>query len=76
MFSQMCDAVAACHEQKVFHRDIKPENFIVTDAWVDKLTLKDGEKIVKKERKVVVVGLTRLLAQSALMFRDPHTQAW
>ena len=50
----MCDAVAACHEQKVFHRDIKPENFIITDAWVDKLTLKDGEKIVKKERKVVV----------------------
>ncbi|KAK7692963.1 hypothetical protein QCA50_004604 [Cerrena zonata] len=54
MFSQMCDAVAACHEQKVFHRDIKPENFIVTDAWVDKLSLKDGEKIVKRERKVVV----------------------
>ena len=31
MFAQMCDAVAACHDQNVFHRDIKPENFIVTD---------------------------------------------
>ncbi|KAJ7594754.1 hypothetical protein C8J56DRAFT_448170 [Mycena floridula] len=47
MFSQMCDAVAACHAQQVFHRDIKPENFIVTDGWV---TLPDGQS----ERKVVV----------------------
>lgn len=47
MFSQMCDAVAACHDQQVFHRDIKPENFIVTDAWT---TLADG----RSERKVVV----------------------
>ncbi|CAL1707682.1 unnamed protein product [Somion occarium] len=52
MFSQMCDAVAACHEQKVFHRDIKPENFIVTDAWVEKPGAREGE--VRKERKVVV----------------------
>ncbi|KII92140.1 hypothetical protein PLICRDRAFT_36930 [Plicaturopsis crispa FD-325 SS-3] len=43
MFAQMCDAVAACHDQGVFHRDIKPENFIVTDAW-------DGAG----ERRVVV----------------------
>lgn len=47
MFSQMCDAVAACHDQQVFHRDIKPENFIVTDAWS---TLPNGTT----ERKVVV----------------------
>lgn len=47
MFSQMCDAVAACHAQQVFHRDIKPENFIVTDGWT---TLPDG----RRERKVVV----------------------
>lgn len=47
MFSQMCDAVAACHDQTVFHRDIKPENFIVTDCWV---TSPDG----RPERKVVV----------------------
>lgn len=47
MFSQMCDAVAACHAQQVFHRDIKPENFIVTDAsW----TTSDG----RSERRVVV----------------------
>ncbi|KAF5388844.1 hypothetical protein D9757_005661 [Collybiopsis confluens] len=47
MFSQMCDAVAACHDQGVYHRDIKPENFIVTDGWH---TLADGTT----ERKVVV----------------------
>ncbi|KAJ7497094.1 hypothetical protein FB451DRAFT_1120275 [Mycena latifolia] len=46
MFSQMCDAVAACHAQQVFHRDIKPENFIVTDGFVDV----DG----RRERKVIV----------------------
>ncbi|KAF9528548.1 hypothetical protein CPB83DRAFT_894331 [Crepidotus variabilis] len=43
MFSQMCDAVAACHAQSVFHRDIKPENFIVTEGVLDGV-----------ERKVVV----------------------
>ena len=35
MLTQMCDAVATCHERGVFHRDIKPENFIVTDAFVN-----------------------------------------
>ncbi|KAG6811995.1 hypothetical protein H0H92_004960 [Tricholoma furcatifolium] len=47
MFAQMCDAVAACHDQSVFHRDIKPENFIVTDGWT---TLPNG----RQERKVFV----------------------
>ncbi|KAG6862331.1 hypothetical protein C0995_016029 [Termitomyces sp. Mi166 len=47
MFSQMCDAVAECHDQSVFHRDIKPENFIVTDGWA---TLSNG----RQERKVIV----------------------
>lgn len=47
MFSQMCDAVAACHSQNVFHRDIKPENFIVTDGWTKH---PDG----REERRVVV----------------------
>ncbi|PIL29858.1 hypothetical protein GSI_08065 [Ganoderma sinense ZZ0214-1] len=41
-------------------------NFIIPQA----------PKSPPKERKVVVVGLSRLLAQSALMFQDPHTQAW
>ena len=55
MFSQMCEAVATCHENSVFHRDIKPENFIVTDGWT---TLPDG----RSERKVVVKlgGLARM----------------
>ncbi|KAG6844416.1 hypothetical protein H0H87_007071 [Tephrocybe sp. NHM501043] len=47
MFAQMCDAVAACHDQSVFHRDIKPENFIVTDGWI---TSPNG----RQERKVIV----------------------
>lgn len=47
MFTQMCQAVAACHAVNVFHRDIKPENFIVTDGWVKS---PDGNQ----ERKVVV----------------------
>ncbi|THH15630.1 hypothetical protein EW146_g4874 [Bondarzewia mesenterica] len=47
MFSQMCEAVAVCHDTSVFHRDIKPENFIVTDGWQ---TNGDG----KRERKVIV----------------------
>ena len=46
MFSQMCDALATCHQLGVFHRDIKPENFIVTDGFV----YVDG----RRERKVVV----------------------
>jgi serine/threonine protein kinase len=46
MFSQMCDAVNACHTQQVFHRDIKPENFIVTDGYTEV----DG----RRERKVIV----------------------
>ncbi|KAE9408551.1 kinase-like protein [Gymnopus androsaceus JB14] len=64
MFSQMCDAVAACHDQHVFHRDIKPENFIVTDA---RHTREDGTT----ERKVVVkltdFGLSTTDAQSSDM---------
>ncbi|KJA26727.1 hypothetical protein HYPSUDRAFT_63517 [Hypholoma sublateritium FD-334 SS-4] len=44
MFSQMCDAVAACHALGVFHRDIKPENFIVADGHC---TTPDG----RSERK-------------------------
>ena len=47
MFSQMCEAVAVCHDTSVFHRDIKPENFIVTDGWQTGI---DG----KRERKVIV----------------------
>lgn len=68
MFGQMCDAVAACHDQSIFHRDIKPENFIVTDGFVEKEG-RDGS--VVKERKVVVkltdFGLGTMDAESADM---------
>jgi exportin-2 (importin alpha re-exporter) len=29
-----------------------------------------------KDRKVVVVGLTRMLTQSAFMLREPYVQIW
>lgn len=61
MFSQMCEAVAACHAQQIFHRDIKPENFIVTDGWA---TLADG----RRERKVVVK-----LTDFGLSITDPES---
>ncbi|KAI0690200.1 hypothetical protein C8T65DRAFT_711702 [Cerioporus squamosus] len=64
MFSQMCEAVATCHDNSVFHRDIKPENFIVTDGWT---TLPDG----RSERKVIVklsdFGLSTTDVESADM---------
>lgn len=60
MFSQMCDAVDACHSRGVSHRDIKPENFIVTEG------LREG---CGAERKVVVklsdFGLATLQQESA-----------
>ena len=62
MFSQMCDAVATCHERGVFHRDIKPENFIVTDGMMEvrePRVFGEGddmteEIVLRRERKVVV----------------------
>ncbi|KAH9938922.1 kinase-like protein, partial [Amylocystis lapponica] len=64
MFSQMCEAVATCHDHSVFHRDIKPENFIVTDGWT---TSSDG----RRERKVFVkltdFGLSTTDTESADM---------
>lgn len=59
MFSQMCDAVAACHAQSVFHRDIKPENFIVTQGTVN------GEQKVLV--KLTDFGLSTLDTDSADM---------
>ena len=31
MFTQMCEALQACHDAGVSHRDIKPENIIIVD---------------------------------------------
>ncbi|OWZ79211.1 serine/threonine protein kinase [Cryptococcus neoformans Bt85] len=42
MFSQMCEAVAVCHDAGVSHRDIKPENFICCDS-VELEAAADGE---------------------------------
>ncbi|WVO14879.1 hypothetical protein L204_102518 [Cryptococcus depauperatus] len=66
MFSQMCEAVAVCHDAGVSHRDIKPENFICCDsieleearAWEfeddDEWTTKPVNFGSQAKRKVVV----------------------
>ncbi|KAK7472942.1 hypothetical protein VKT23_001047 [Stygiomarasmius scandens] len=64
MFAQMCDAVAACHDQQVFHRDIKPENFIVTDGWI---TASDGSQKRKVIVKLTDFGLSTTDVQSSDM---------
>jgi exportin-2 (importin alpha re-exporter) len=33
-------------------------------------------KMPQRDRKVVAVGLTRMLTQSTLMLQEPNTQAW
>jgi len=55
MFSQMCDAVEACHAHKVFHRDIKPENFMVTPCW---MTTASGKRKCKVVVKLMDFGLS------------------
>jgi serine/threonine protein kinase len=64
MFSQMCDAVGACHNQQVFHRDIKLENFIVTDGWT---TRPDGQRERKVTVKLTDFGLSTKDVESADM---------
>jgi serine/threonine protein kinase len=48
MFTQMCQAVAACHAVNVFHRDIKPENFIVNESRVELLDSRQECRVVVK----------------------------
>jgi serine/threonine protein kinase len=53
MFSQMCEAVAVCHDAGVSHRDIKPENFICCDS-VELENADDMDFGPQSKRKVVV----------------------
>lgn len=58
MFSQMCEAVAVCHEAGVSHRDIKPENFICCDSVeLETSALEDTDNMdfgPQAKRKVIV----------------------
>ncbi|EIW67802.1 hypothetical protein TREMEDRAFT_39946, partial [Tremella mesenterica DSM 1558] len=56
MFSQMCEAVAVCHEAGVSHRDIKPENFICCDSI--ELDAPTEEDFGPQAKRKVVVKLT------------------
>jgi len=55
MFSQMCEAVAACHDQQVFHRGLKPESFIVHD---EQLILDEGRYELEVKIKLTDFGLS------------------
>ncbi|KZP31689.1 kinase-like protein, partial [Athelia psychrophila] len=48
VFSQMCEAVATCHDQQTFHRDIEPENFIAAEGWTASTNGKRKRKLVVK----------------------------
>ncbi|KAK4684392.1 hypothetical protein P7C73_g5783, partial [Tremellales sp. Uapishka_1] len=58
MFSQMCEAVAVCHDAGVSHRDIKPENFICCDSVELESAETDGEDFGPQAKRMVVVKLT------------------
>lgn len=59
MFSQMCEAVAVCHDIGVAHRDIKPENFMCCDNKELKVAAEGSEFAEGIDaRKRVVVKLT------------------
>lgn len=58
MFSQMCEAVAVCHDAGVSHRDIKPENFICCDS-IELETAAEGDlDFGPQAKRKVVVKLT------------------
>jgi hypothetical protein len=62
MFSQMCEAVAVCHETGISHRDIKPENFICCDSFEletvaehqARTSNQNGQIKLQAKRKVIV----------------------
>lgn len=60
MFSQMCEAVAVCHDAGVSHRDIKPENFICCDSVeLEAENTADGSPdFGPQARRKVIVKLT------------------
>jgi serine/threonine protein kinase len=58
MFSQMCEAVAVCHDAGVSHRDIKPENFICCDS-IELESVAEGEvDFGPQAKRKVIVKLT------------------
>jgi serine/threonine protein kinase len=55
--SQICDALAYCHEHGVFHRDIKPENIMILDDGRVKI-IDFGIALLEGARRVTWRGLS------------------
>ena len=53
--------------------------FVLPSLWAQILSnfvIPQIPKMLTKDRKVVAIGLTRLLTQSEIMLRDPSVQHW
>src|SRR6266849_9834157 len=57
IITQICDALAYCHEHGVFHRDIKPENIMIQDDGSIKI-IDFGVALLEGARRVTWRGLS------------------
>src|SRR6266849_2041525 len=57
IITQICDALAYCHEHGVFHRDIKPENIMILESGDIKI-IDFGVALLEGARRVTWRGLS------------------